>query len=183
LPAPYDPRIIANALLDAQIGGSRITNLSLQKLLYFCHAKYLLEKGQPLVKGHFEAWKFGPVHPVVYEAFKSCGSDPITTRAHAVDVITREHRFLPPLDDASVQQYVVLTIANFGSMEAGRLVDISHAPNGPWDFVVERAKESVSLGLKIPDSIIRERFKFHKISVSQTPKSGEPHEDAPLTRN
>jgi uncharacterized phage-associated protein len=182
LPAPYDPRIVANALLEvAAYHGKHLTNLSLQKLLYFCHARFLLEKNQPLVKGHFEAWKFGPVHPVVYEAFKECGSDPIKTKANAIDPISRKEKFLPPLEDESARQYVLATIATFGGLETGRLVDISHAPNGPWDVVVKRARESVSLGMKIPDSLIKERFKFHKISISKTPKSGEPHEDAPLT--
>jgi Protein of unknown function (DUF4065) len=37
--------------------------LELQKLLYFAHAIFLIETGDPLVYGCFEAWQYGPVHP------------------------------------------------------------------------------------------------------------------------
>jgi uncharacterized phage-associated protein len=160
-----------------------VTNLALQKLLYFCHAKYLIEKSKPLLKGHFEAWTYGPVQPLVYAAFKECGGDPIQTRACAQDVISKKPIFLPPVGCPSAQQYILETVATYGRVSAGRLVEISHAVNGPWDFIVKRARESVSLGLRIPDSVIVERFKFHKVTVSSDPRSGEPHEDAPLTRN
>ena len=64
---PYDPRSIANLLLDeADRLAINITNLSLQKLLYFAHGLSLIEDGKPLVSGYFEAWQHGPVHPLVY---------------------------------------------------------------------------------------------------------------------
>jgi len=63
----YDPRCIANLMLDesARVGQS-LTNLALQKLLYFAHAMFLIEQGRPLLSGYFEAWEYGPVHPAAY---------------------------------------------------------------------------------------------------------------------
>ncbi len=184
MPAPFDPRAVANLLLDvADRLECSISNLSLQKLLYFAHAKYLIEKGSPLLKGQFEAWQYGPVHPVAFGAFKKCGREPIKIRASAIDMMTRESKPLSPVDCPSAQQYILGIVAAYGRVSAGRLVDITHAVNGPWDFIVKRAQESVSLGLKIPDSVIIERFKYQLVTVPPSPRSGEPHEDAPLTGN
>ncbi|MFK4532089.1 putative phage-associated protein [Bradyrhizobium ottawaense] len=51
----YDPRCIANLMLDeSERIGQPLTNLALQKLLYFAHAIYLIEHRRPLVSGYFE---------------------------------------------------------------------------------------------------------------------------------
>ena len=80
-----DPRSVANLLLDiADEQRLPITNLTLQKLLYFAHALFLIKTRQPLVSGYFEAWRYGPVHPLVYRAFRSAADKPIATRAGRV---------------------------------------------------------------------------------------------------
>ena len=47
-----------------------ISNLKLQKLLYFIQAYFLIETKQPCFKEVIEAWDFGPVVPVVYNEYK-----------------------------------------------------------------------------------------------------------------
>src|SRR5579863_1523853 len=86
---PYDARAICNMMLDVA-GAVEITvsNLALQKLLYFAHARHLIETKRPLVSGYFEAWQFGPVHPAAYRAFKPSGDQPITFRAERQDPLT-----------------------------------------------------------------------------------------------
>ena len=37
---------------------------------------FLIQTGDPLVQGGFEAWTFGPVHPAVYQSFKTEGERP-----------------------------------------------------------------------------------------------------------
>lgn len=178
---PYDPRSIANLMLDeGRRNGSTITNLALQKLLYFAHALFLVERKRPLVSGNFEAWRYGPVHPAVYEAFKSAGDKPITTRAAGIDVLTGRRVELPLPDDDDVRRHIERVMSSYGRLTPGRLVDISHAKDAPWHFIVDKGRTSVAFGLRIPDDVIRERFKFHKVSVADVPISGEPGEDAPL---
>lgn len=54
----YDPRAVANLLLDeADQRGTKVTNLALQKLLYFAHGIHLTQTKQPLLTGYFEAWQ------------------------------------------------------------------------------------------------------------------------------
>lgn len=177
----YDPRTIANMIVEeGQQTGRPVTNLALQKLLYFAHALYLVERKQPLVSGHFEAWQYGPVHPTVYQAFKSAGDQPITFRATAMNVLTGERTALQSPADPDVVQHVRRVMLSYGRLTPGRLVDISHAEKAPWHFVVESAKQGLVIGLRISDDLIRDRFKHHKVSVDGAPKVGEPGDEAPI---
>ena len=181
---PYDPRAVANLLLDLAAREDdpplTISNLALQKLLYFAHGHFLMRTQKPLVSGAFEAWTYGPVHPAVYQAFKSEGGRPITIRANARDVITGAVAALPDIDDVEVRRVLRNVLRSYGHLSPGRLVDISHAPRGPWATVVNKARTSVALGLRIPDSVTLECFKHHKVTVGPHARSGEPDEDTPL---
>lgn len=176
-----DPRSIANLMLDeADRCGHRITNLALQKLLYFAHAIFLIEEKRPLVSGYFEAWEYGPVNPTAYQAFKSAGTQPITFRATRVEVATGTRANIAPPDDLAVRQHVARIMQSYGRMTPGRLVDISHAKGAPWDFIANKGRTSLAFGLRISDDVIVERFKHHKVSVGHFPTIGEPSEDTPL---
>jgi uncharacterized phage-associated protein len=54
-----------------------MTNMKLQKLLYYAQGRYLAEYGKPLFEEEIEAWSHGPVVPSVYRAFKDNGSEEI----------------------------------------------------------------------------------------------------------
>lgn len=180
-PPPFDPRSICNLILDAAERTSRpITNLALQKLLYFTHGFYLLETKRPLVNGFFEAWQYGPVHPTAYRAFKSAGAGVITFRAVEQDPFTDEVTTLPECDDIDAIMRAQRTVASFARMTTSQLVAISHAQNSPWAYVVDKARTETVFGLRIADEIIASRFKYHKMTVNSEPKNNEPREEAPF---
>jgi uncharacterized phage-associated protein len=167
-------------MLDlADSNGILLTNLALQKLLYFCHSIFLINRGIPLIKGYFEAWQYGPVHPTVYSAFKPAGDKPITFRATKQDILSGARSEILPPSDPEVRRHVTRIVAMYGGLTAARLVEISHAKNAPWHYVVEKSQKTLALGLRIPDNVIRERFRHHKVAVSESPSSGEPREDTP----
>ena len=179
--APYDPRAVANLMLDeADRNGITLTNLALQKLLYFAHGIFLNETKQPLIKGYFEAWQYGPVHPIAYKAFKLSGAEPIRTRAKGQDALTGQTKPVIQPNNPAVRRLVQQVLNSYGKLSAGRLVDLAHARNSPWHYIVDKGKTSVAFGLRIPDDIIRERFKFHKVSIGIAPVAGEPSEDTPF---
>jgi uncharacterized phage-associated protein len=177
---PIDPRSICNLMLDQAEGREPPSNLVLQKLLYFAHGLYRVETKTPLVTGYFEAWQYGPVHPAAYRAFKAAGDQPIEFRASRLDPLTGTATALPKIADRRVIECVLRVMATFGRMTAGRLVDVSHARGAPWHFVVDEAKTAMVFGLRIPDNVIAERFKYHKVSVGNAPDAGEPGEDIPF---
>lgn len=53
-----------------QEAGDPISNLKLQKLLYYCQGWHLAVRGSPLFQDRLEAWVHGPVQPSVYGAYK-----------------------------------------------------------------------------------------------------------------
>lgn len=176
-----DPRSVANLLLDlAEEDGLKISNLVIQKLLYFAHAHFLIQTGRPLMQGAFEAWTHGPVHPAVYQAFKAEGSGHIRGRAVGRNVMTGQTRTLTTPADPDVRHCIRRVLSAYGHLSPRRLVDISHAPRGPWDTVVKAAETSVTLGMRIPDSVTRERFKYLKIAVGAESRVGDLYEDTPL---
>jgi uncharacterized phage-associated protein len=177
---PYDPRSIFNLILE-EADGRPITNLALQKLLYFAHGLHIMEIKEPLVSGYFEAWQYGPVHPAAFAAFKSAGKSPITFRATRRNVLTGEVAPLPAVADEEVRRRVRQVMTLFGRVTPGRLVDISHAPKAPWHFVVSKARESMTFGMRISNDTIRDLFQHHKVSVGPAPLIGEPSEDAPFS--
>lgn len=59
--------------------GRSISNLKLQKILYFVQAQYLVETGNRCFREEIEAWDFGPVVPEAYHYYKAYGSANIPT--------------------------------------------------------------------------------------------------------
>ncbi len=177
----HDPRAIANMILEeGHRLGRPVSNVALQKLLYFAHGLFLIEHKAPLVDGFFEAWQYGPVHPTVYHCFKSAGDQPISFRAVSVDALTGERKLIPSPSLPEITEVITRVMLQFGRLTPGRLIDLSHAKRAPWHFVVENSRNTMSLGLRIPNDVILERFRFHIVSVSEAPKSGEPGDDYPI---
>ena len=74
----YDALTIAEYIIYfANLKKSPISNLKLQKILYFNQAEFLVMKGVPCFNDEIEAWDFGPVVPKVYRKYKIYGSGDI----------------------------------------------------------------------------------------------------------
>lgn len=59
--------------------GHPVTNLELQKYMYFCHARSLLDTNLPLIEDEaLQKWKYGPVSSTAYHTYKRYGIDPIS---------------------------------------------------------------------------------------------------------
>jgi uncharacterized phage-associated protein len=178
---PFDPRSICNLILDeADKVGRPITNLALQKLLYFAHGQHLVEAQAPLVAGFFEAWRYGPVHPTAYRAYRSARAEPIRFRAFLQDPFTSDPIPVPECQDPAAIERVCRIVRTYAGLTPGRLVEVSHAKNAPWAHIVDKARTKTILGLRIPDDVIRDRFRYHKVSVGLEPRYGEPREEVPL---
>jgi uncharacterized phage-associated protein len=177
----HDPRVVANYMIDvSKRQGIELTNLSLQKLLFFAHSISLSENKKALVSGYFEAWKYGPVHPAVYQAFKAYGSDVITNHAVRFDPVRRQESKLDNLDDYDAIGICDRVLSSFGKLSPGILVDLTHAEGGAWYHVVKESETGANIGLRIPNEIITEKQSRLKVSVTPVPRSGEPNEDSPI---
>lgn len=156
----YEARKICNLIL-AQFDARQfnLTNLRLNKLLYFIHGHSLIERPNGLIRNHFEAWQYGPVVRVVYDAFKPFEERAITTPATFLDYSSGKTRAIPFDDvkpeDAELIVNVCTTYANFTT---GRLVALSHQPLGAWDTVFSARANNKQLSPRISDDLIRREF-------------------------
>ena len=70
---------LANYILTrAKNQGQSVTNLKLQKILYYVQGFFLAKFDRPLFPDEIQAWKFGPVVPSVYYEFSIFGPDELT---------------------------------------------------------------------------------------------------------
>lgn len=99
-----------------------LSNLKLQKVLYFVQAQFLVSKNYPCFSETIEAWDFGPVVPVVYHEYKIYGSSSIT--ALFSDNCTTKIQ----VNDITIINGIV---DQCSKISASRLVEITHDQD-PW---------------------------------------------------
>ncbi|MDK2757934.1 MAG: DUF4065 domain-containing protein [Blastomonas fulva] len=157
----YDVRDIANTVLDcADELSVPITNLSLQKLLYFVHGWFFSIYNRPLIKNKFEAWQYGPVQRVIYDQFKFSKDQKITgVRATFINPLTGENEYRVPKIDPEHRIMITAILEKYSHYSASALVNESHVEDGPWEYVWQQAEESVYPGMKIPDTLIEDHFR------------------------
>ena len=66
-----------NRMVMIDEGGENISNLKLQKLLYYAQGSFLAVTDKPLFEDNIVAWCHGPVVESVYHEYKSNGSNGI----------------------------------------------------------------------------------------------------------
>lgn len=75
--------------------GHPVSNLQLQKILYYIQVYFLKKKGIPFFKDEIEAWQFGPVIPTVYYQYAAFGPAPITMfKTQKIDLEQEEKKDL-----------------------------------------------------------------------------------------
>jgi uncharacterized phage-associated protein len=154
----FDPRDIANFILDeAELARQPVTNLTLNKIIYFAHGWHLTLKGEPLQREVFEAWEYGPVLRSVYAAFRSNRYQPIENRALYLDLATGAEVYRPPSIDDETSEFLRQTIPSYLHLTPWQLVQMSHEADGPWAAAVHRNKGGTR-GARIPDDGIRLYF-------------------------
>lgn len=76
--AKYHALTVADYIIRYSIEKNfSVSNLKLQKILYFVQAQFLVAEDRPCFKEQIEAWTFGPVVPEVYYEYKFFGSSDI----------------------------------------------------------------------------------------------------------
>ena len=66
--------------------GDTISNLNLQKMMYYQQGFHLAYFGTPLFDEDIVAWQYGPVVPSVYKEYKSFESNSISTSKEGISL-------------------------------------------------------------------------------------------------
>lgn len=129
-----------------------MTNLRVNKLLYFAQGWSLAKLGRPLFKEAIQAWDLGPVVPSVYHAFKPCGSERIRDA---------EQNSIP--DKFTSEQIDVLldVVRTYGQYSTPKLIAITHEKGSPWERVYQKDTRNIC----IPNESMKEYFLKQKIDT------------------
>jgi uncharacterized phage-associated protein len=152
----FDARKVANLILrEFDANRFDVTNLKLNKVLYYVHAFHLARMAQPLIKNHIEAWEHGPVVRVVYQEFKEFGAAPILRPATYLNYETGNHEIIGFEDIQDETRSFVLEVARYYMQFTGsQLREMTHERGGPWDVVFNSNSENRGIRDRIPNELI-----------------------------
>jgi uncharacterized phage-associated protein len=130
--------------------GSFVSNLKLQKLVYYAQAWHLALYDRPLFEEDFQAWVHGPVIPELFEKYQRFGWKPISEEVH------------PDLPRPIVKHLEEVADEYF-SCDAYLLERMTHA-EAPWQL----AREGLAADA-ISENIIRQDWikEYYKTRVQE----------------
>ena len=126
--------------------GRAVTNLRLQKLLYFIQAYSLKALDAPCFAESIEAWQYGPVVPSVYSAYKFYGSIGISI-APEIDIESL-------ICSSGVRKVIDTILQDAENMSTGELINITHSQR-PW---IDAFQNGYGRGNCITIKAIRKEF-------------------------
>lgn len=122
----------------------RMSNLELQKTMYFAELDYRKRTGQQLIKEDFEAWQYGPVVRDVYNDYCDYGPDLIERTGKNID-----------LNNVNTD-IIDMTVDRCSDKRSWELVEESHRSDGAWQKSIDRG---VPLKDPIAQDLITEEAK------------------------
>lgn len=122
-----------------------ITNMKVNKLVYFAQAWSMVNLKEKLFDENIEAWQHGPVVPSVYNSFSKYKSHNIDKTCGIFDENNFTNEQIDLLTDVALA---------YGAYSAAYLRGLTHKPGTPWSMVYEEHKKNI-----IPDEMIYNYFK------------------------
>ena len=126
-------------------GADGISNLKLQKLLYYAQGCTLALTGNSLFDDEIMAWKHGPVVESIYHKYKSFESGAITPEEFDVNSVNSE-----------ITGILEEVYQNFGQFSAWKLRNMTHEET-PW--------KTTPINCVISPSIIKDYFEKNYIEA------------------
>ncbi|WP_317643179.1 Panacea domain-containing protein [Bombiscardovia apis] len=127
---------------DDDQDGDDLTNLKVQKLLYYAQGHYLARYGKPLFSEPIQAWAHGPVVPEVYREMK-----------YSSDDLAPDSDYNWSLIDEDTASFLAGIWDTYGQYSAWKLRNMSH-DTAPWKDRFNPDQKSTV----IPNEAIRQYF-------------------------
>lgn len=118
-----------------------LTNLKLQKLLYYEQGYHLAYFGKPLFEAPIEAWMYGPVVPEVYQAYQDY-------KGNGIPAPDGEFTF----EDNTEAELFDEVYEVYSAFSASKLIEMTHSES-PW------INAQKGVGCVIPNDAIQSYFK------------------------
>lgn len=121
----YDALTIAMYIISKCFAEGRpVSNLRLQKLLYFVQLESYKRRSEPMFLDNMVAWQFGPVLRDIYYQYNMYGGSPILLSYNNLSI------------DTNCKQIIDDVILINENIPIWQLVDMTHEQGGPWDVTV-----------------------------------------------
>lgn len=136
----YTAADVASCVVRAAIeDGHPVSNLQLQKILYFIQSEHLSSSGECLFDDEFEAWQYGPVIPSVYWSYSIFGGSPIM-RAQEYSEVNILTGYKKPIVSVGgwAKNLIESITRKWDKVPAWSLVSRTHRRGGAWDRVYNR---------------------------------------------
>ena len=139
----YSAMAVADFIIDfCSRKKEPVSNLRLQKLLYFAWVRFYEKTGRHLFYDSMYAWQLGPVVPGVYFNYCSYGGRPINLIFSATEI---------EQGDTEILENIIMLYWNVPSSE---LVERTHKPDTAWYEVYDGGKGNKKI---IPFDLIKKK--------------------------
>lgn len=135
----YSAIAVANFFIEkSQKTSVPVSNMHLQKMIFFAHAAFFKENGKPLFSDPVFAWQHGPVIESVYQELKKYGnkdvSDFITIPISCKSSLNQCKMITPviPESDFNTVDFLNHAWQKLSCVDTWRLRALSHAEGGAW---------------------------------------------------
>jgi len=139
--------------------GLELTQLKLQKLVYYAYAWNLAHGQPPLFSEDVVAWPHGPVVRELWEEFNEFGSCPIDRLASEVDWSTTPPGRKTPISgqqDGFEKRILGAVWERYKGYSGIALSNMTHGPEEPWTLI--RKQFPANSRPVIPDELIKKQF-------------------------
>ena len=131
----------ANGMLE--VSDYHISNLKLQKLLYYVYGVNLVINPDEELSEGPQAWAYGPVFPTVYRKFKQYGDETITMPAMISPY--GANGSIEVSNISKLWEIIEAVYQRFGALPEFELVRRTHQPGAPWDQYYQPGKQKVTI--------------------------------------
>lgn len=141
---------VANYLVFLLSGScDDLTNMKLNKLLYYAQGHSLKKYGHPIFDEAIEAWNHGPIVNEVYQRYKAYVDSPISEwDASLLGLLSDE------------EQELLMDVARtYTRFTASALRNMTHVPNGPWDKAYAPGESHIEIPLASIENYFKNREK------------------------
>lgn len=148
----YKVENIAKHIISYSIDNlNPVSNLKLQKLLYYVQAAFLVEKDKPAFDAPIMAWKYGPVVEDIYYEYRNYVNADILTSEDIDEVFAEE-------DECLINKVV----DSYKKYSGVALIQKTHREN-PWKKFYE--KDNIYDAKEIDQKTIRNYYAENKASI------------------
>ena len=153
----YPAVTIAKYFIEKYSTSGEITQMKLQKLVYYAHAASLAILEKPLINEKVYAWEYGPVIKELYSAFSMFGKNNIYYDNFLSSFVPASPAL--PEYDTETRSLLDAIWEKFGNLNGIQLSKLTHEKGEAWREIADSRPHETPKDTEIPQLKIARSFK------------------------